>query len=118
MGRGKSGDASDFWKRYEQHKKKDFAVSVASGINSSTLSTYKSMERYPRANEAVAIARALGVTVEYLVTGKDGEDSWIQENAGFISDCKELDSACFSMIQASARVGAELTRSRKQIVTA
>lgn len=35
---------------------------------------YKSQRRYnilPRADEAVKIARALGVSVEYLVTGKE-----------------------------------------------
>lgn len=44
------------------------------GINYSSYNTCKRYGNLPRANEAVAIAEALGVTVEYLVTGNDPQN--------------------------------------------
>lgn len=95
MGRGKSADASDFWSRFEALAPKDLAVSIAANIKPSTLSSYKNEKRYPRANEAVALAKALdgNVSVEYLVTGQDCGDAWVREHAAFIAACKELDAA-------------------------
>lgn len=69
MGRGKSADAKNFWLRYAQNTEKDLPVILQTKIKASTLSSYKTNERFPRADEAVKIARALGVTVEYLVEG-------------------------------------------------
>jgi transcriptional regulator with XRE-family HTH domain len=86
MGRGKSADATDFWDRYENRTQKDFATSLSAHIKPSTLSTYKTEKRYPRANEAVAIARALGTTVEELVTGISPEGL----PAEFLADCRLL----------------------------
>lgn len=69
MGRGKSADAKNFWIRYARNTEKDLPVILQTKIKASTLSSYKTSERFPRADEAVKIARALGVTVEYLVEG-------------------------------------------------
>jgi len=44
------------------------------GMNYDSYNSYKRYGNLPRANEAVAIADALGTTVEYLVTGKDPQD--------------------------------------------
>lgn len=44
------------------------------GINYSSYNTCKRYGNLPRANEALAIADALGTTVEYLVAGKDPQD--------------------------------------------
>lgn len=71
MGKGKSADATELWMRYEEFGPKDLAVAIAAKMNPSSLATYKSEKRYPRANEIVAIAKFLGTTVEYLVTGKE-----------------------------------------------
>lgn len=40
------------------------------GISSNGISTWKVTGSYPRADIAVKIAAALGVTVEYLITGE------------------------------------------------
>ena len=40
-------------------------------VSRSTYNTWKRRGTLPRANQAVSIANALGVTVEYLVTGQD-----------------------------------------------
>lgn len=40
------------------------------GISSNGISTWKATGSYPRADVAVKIAKVLGVSVEYLVTGK------------------------------------------------
>jgi transcriptional regulator with XRE-family HTH domain len=44
------------------------------GMNYDSYNSYKRYGNLPRANEAVAIADALGTTVEYLVAGKDPQD--------------------------------------------
>ena len=44
------------------------------GMNYDSYNSYKRYGNLPRANEAEAIADALGTTVEYLVTGKDPQD--------------------------------------------
>jgi transcriptional regulator with XRE-family HTH domain len=47
-------------------------LAVLSGIKKSTIDSYLRENSYtPSVSAAVAIARALGVSVEYLVTGKD-----------------------------------------------
>lgn len=43
-------------------------------MNYDSYNSYKRYGNLPRANEAVAIADALGTTVEYLVTGKEPLD--------------------------------------------
>ena len=51
-------------------------LAVKSGISKRTIDQYLSSEaKMPSAENAVKIARALGVTVEYLVTGKPAEFS-------------------------------------------
>lgn len=70
MGRGKSNDAAGFWERYELLKGgKDLPIVLTTQIKQSTLSTYKAKDRFPRADEAVKIAQALGTTVEYMASG-------------------------------------------------
>lgn len=44
------------------------------GINYDSYNSYKRYGNLPRANEAVAIALALGTTVEYLVLGEEAQD--------------------------------------------
>ena len=46
-------------------------VAEKCGISFSTFRGWLSKKRLPNANQAVAIAKVLGVTVEYLVTGED-----------------------------------------------
>jgi hypothetical protein len=70
MGRGKASDASKFWRRYSDLADKDLPVVLATQIKPSTLSSYKTMNRFPRADEAVKLARALNTNVEYMVTGE------------------------------------------------
>jgi transcriptional regulator with XRE-family HTH domain len=46
-------------------------LSAVTGINKHTLDNYLNVNQYmPSAENAVLIARALGVTVEYLITGE------------------------------------------------
>jgi len=75
MGRGKSADASGFWRRWDDLGIKDLTLTSASKeagnpIASSTISSYRTERRYPRANEAVLMARVGHTTVEYLETGR------------------------------------------------
>lgn len=49
-------------------------LSATTGISENTLKSYlKSDSAEPKATNAVAIANALGVSVEYLVTGKNAK---------------------------------------------
>jgi len=51
----------------------EFLFSV--GIKQSSYYSLQQAGNLPRADEALAIAQALGVTVEYLVSGKEPENS-------------------------------------------
>jgi phage repressor protein C with HTH and peptisase S24 domain len=67
-------DATKFWERVSNLLTGDLNqqwLSMEAGINQSTLSSWKIKNRLPHAHEAVAIANALGVSVEFLVTGED-----------------------------------------------
>lgn len=45
------------------------------GMNYDSYNSYKRYGNLPRANEAVAIAKALHTTVEYLVTGEESDSA-------------------------------------------
>lgn len=113
MGRGKSGDASIFWMVYSKLTDKDLPVLVATGIPASTLSSYKGANRYPRADEAARIARALGVTVEYLVTGADSTDPWLREHRQLVDDLKMLTPE--SLADQEAAIHAIAERRRREL---
>jgi len=54
-------------------------LAALSGIKKQTIDSYLNLNScMPSADAAVAIAQALGVTVEYLVTGKDLKQDTIQ----------------------------------------
>nr|DAF30562.1 MAG TPA: helix-turn-helix domain protein [Herelleviridae sp.] len=59
-------------------QQKDLAEQV--GISSNGISTWKITGALPRADIAVKIARILGVTVEYLVTGELSNLEYSQDN--------------------------------------
>jgi hypothetical protein len=50
------------------------------GINYGTYHTQRKSGNLPRADESVKIAQALGVSVEYLVTGENSNNSEIIES--------------------------------------
>ena len=64
-------NASMFWQRYREHIDKDFSVVLKTGIPVTTISTWKKRKAFPKADKAYKIATALGVTLEYLLTGKE-----------------------------------------------
>ena len=57
----------------DRKQKKPIDVSKATGISPSTFSDWKSGKSTPNADKLVKIARYLGTTVEYLVTGESSE---------------------------------------------
>ncbi len=64
----------DFWKRVRTHITGDITQTWLArelGVAQNTLSGWIQRDSIPRADKAQAIASALGVTVEYLVTGKE-----------------------------------------------
>jgi transcriptional regulator with XRE-family HTH domain len=68
-------DAALFWKRYKKLAKKDLPVILKTQIKQSTLSTWKNAKIFPRVDKAVQIAEALTTSVEYLVTGREKNQS-------------------------------------------
>lgn len=74
MGRGKNSGADAYWQRYAKLSgtdTKDLAVAVKAGVSTSTLSSWKTANRFPPANAAVKIAQFFCSTVEYMVEGKE-----------------------------------------------
>lgn len=66
---------SDFWIRtnalIKQQNKTQRGLSIECGFSDRKIENQSSNDRIPDAVEAVAIAKALNTTVEYLVTGED-----------------------------------------------
>jgi transcriptional regulator with XRE-family HTH domain len=71
MDRDEEYDADKFWERYGSLAQKDLPVILRTKIKQSTLSTWRSKKKFPRADMAVKIAKSLDTTVEYLVTGEE-----------------------------------------------
>lgn len=71
-------DVKAFWERLnsliKQSNTTQNEVSVRCGLNPRRLQNLSAGNRLPDCFEAVAIADALGTTVEYLVAGKDPQD--------------------------------------------
>lgn len=67
---------SSFWKNvkteldYHGISQKELAEAISESYN--TLRTWIKNDRYPDAKQAVNIAKTLKTSVEYLVTGKEG----------------------------------------------
>ena len=70
-------EAGLFWERYQSFVNKDLPVILKTGIKQSTISTWRTLKKFPRADEAFKIADAINTTVEYLVTGKDKKMAFI-----------------------------------------
>lgn len=91
-------------------------LSQKSGVRKGTIDNWVGINpTIPRATDAVAVARALGVTVEYLVTGSDAQDPWLREHADFLRDCKLIEAAGrFGPVERSARAEAEALRDEEK----
>jgi len=65
----------DFWKRVKQQlieldDRPQSWLEAQAGIGHSTMSTWIGEDRYPGVDKAHAIARALGVSIDWLMTGE------------------------------------------------
>jgi transcriptional regulator with XRE-family HTH domain len=74
MDRDGEYDAEKFWERYGELAKKDLPVLLRTRVKQSTLSTWRSKKKFPRADIAVKIALSLDTSVEYLVSGEEGTE--------------------------------------------
>ena len=67
--------ATDFWNRVNflirTQNKTQSGLSLECGLNQRRIQNLSASSRIPDVFEGVKIARALGVSVEYLVTGED-----------------------------------------------
>lgn len=65
----------DFWKRYDiQSKTLNLTkkeVAAIANINYTSFINYAAKDRIPKTEEAVKIAKAIGTTVEFLISGED-----------------------------------------------
>lgn len=65
----------EFWIRYEEVKKKvgisSHQLALKVGINENTMKQWKSKGRIPKAEELIKISKGLGVSIDYLLTGKE-----------------------------------------------
>lgn len=62
-----------FWERLDEATSSGITrknLAELAGISISTISMWKKRKSYPTADVAVRLAEGLGLTVEYLVTGK------------------------------------------------
>jgi len=74
-----NNNAEDFWQRVKEliksQKTTQEWVANTAGVSFSNFKQQIFHNRMPIADEAVAIAKALNTTVEYLVTGKETDST-------------------------------------------
>ncbi|HRY53029.1 MAG TPA: helix-turn-helix domain-containing protein [Spirochaetia bacterium] len=101
----------DFWERLEKEvdskiERKRLLGEV--GVAPNSLTTWRKRKTYPAADVMVKIARILGSTVEYLVTGQDVSDLPPE----FLSDCRLLSPEEFTPVALLAHASAVQHRAK------
>jgi len=86
-------------------------LAALSGVKKQTIDTYLNVHNcMPSADAAVAIARALGVSVEYLVTGKDAK----QKTAHFPPEAKTVAEIIAQMGKKNRKMAVAIIKSMKK----
>ena len=106
----------DFWERFNAEIKTQKTtqewIAKTANVNLATLRGWIAKDIFPRIPEAYHLAKALGVTVEYLVTGHDSTDPWLREHRAFIEDCKLLSVETFQAMQSTIQALADSERNK------
>lgn len=104
----------DFWDRVNESVKSQRTtqewVAGRAGISHNTFRGWISKKVLPRADQAQAIAKALGVTVEYLVTGADNTDPWLTDHRQLVADLKALTPESLKHWEKGIHLEAEVER--------
>jgi transcriptional regulator with XRE-family HTH domain len=103
----------DFWERLDKEideRSNRKTAMAAAGVALNSVSTWKTRKTVPAADVLYAIARALNVTVEYLLTGTDAVDPWLREQRQLIADLKALTPEQLTMV--ADQVAATAARNR------
>lgn len=107
-----------FWDRVKARIKQQNTtqawVAGKIGVPAQTFRRWSLAEKeiMPDADQVVAIAAALGTTVEELVTGKAPGDSWLAEHRQLIADLKALPPETLEEKSVELHALAELHRRR------
>ena len=85
---------TEFWNRInsliKEKKMTQETLSEVAGVKYQTLRNWSARDIFPQAPEAVRIASALGVSVEYLVTGDNPKDHATEKLSDVISHAEEI----------------------------
>ncbi len=108
----KSANTTQYW------------IAQQAGVSYHTLSGWMTKKRLPDAEQAYAIAQALGVTVEYLVDGDSGDD-YVRKTLGIpeiseekrtlIQQIDKLPEADIYILSATVAAMVEKTKQVKKI---
>jgi len=86
-------------------------LAALSGVKKKTIDSYLGIRSYmPSADAAVAIAQALGVSVEYLVTGKDAK----QKTAHYPPEAKTVAEITAQMGKKNRKMAVAIIKSMKK----
>jgi len=86
-------------------------LAALSGVKKQTIDTYLNVHNcMPSADAAVAIAQALGVSVEYLVTGKDAK----QKTAQYPPEAKIVAEITAQMEKKNRKMAVAIIKSMKK----
>jgi transcriptional regulator with XRE-family HTH domain len=94
----------DFWDRLKVEVKRNNTtqdwIAGKIGVSGRTFRGWVSRKIMPNADQAHALAQALGVTVEYLVTGSDSTDPWVREHRDLVEKLKRIEAepTAFGMV--------------------
>lgn len=89
-------------------------LAALANVNKRTLDKWIGLNpKTPNVIDFVMVAKALGVTAEYLVTGSDSSDPWLREHRDFIEDCKALTPEQFLAVETTAKTLAKTNRAKE-----
>lgn len=99
----------------------DYKVSKLSGVNQSTFSDWKSGRSVPKQQKLEKIAEVLGVSLEYLMTGKEQKAYYLNDETARIAqevyddpDLRMLFSASRNARPEDIRLAADLLKRLKE----
>ena len=91
----------------KKRKLKDADITRATGITSSTLSEWKKGKYTPKADKLQAIADALDVSVEFLITGKDWNPEKLDPDLAAAAAVLSNDVTLMMIAQTAAKLNQE-----------
>ncbi|GEM_PF-4132499 len=87
------------------------------GLPKGRVYSWLQRESIPTVEDAYVISKYFGVSVEYLVTGKDSGDPWLSEHAELLRDLKDLTPEDLSVTKRQVAALATEARTKRKLAS-